>query len=320
MIYQGNLVQLSYKDGKLDETRNIVIYDNVTYLLYPLNKNYPISKGGNSSVFEVRLDENDLVPRVIKISNVPKPSRESKRWHKKRYGRFINEIDALSKAKEVGLENIVEIDFNDIIKIDGLEFPYYVMEKADADLKEYVYSDSNKLDNQEKIKFCIQIFNSIKQLFGIDYYHRDIKPDNIFLFFKNTEDDKPTQFIWKIGDLGLVNHREKDYDEIGERIGPFGWISPEAMNKYLTEKAKKGFDCKIDEKSDIFQLGKMFWFILVENCPMGEIYYKDFDCDIRFKRKIWSIMISMMAYVKSRRPTLSELEIKLDKISELYGI
>ena len=40
---------------------------------------------------------------------------------------------------------------------------------------------------------------------------------------------------WKIGDLGLVTRRDLDYDRQNEFIGPKGWLSPEAMNKYLAE-------------------------------------------------------------------------------------
>lgn len=37
------------------------------------------------------------------------------------------------------------------------------------------------------------------------------------------------------------------------------------MNKYLTEKYKLEFDCRIDDRSDVFQLGGLFWFIFNNN-------------------------------------------------------
>jgi hypothetical protein len=50
--------------------------------------------------------------------------------------------------------------------------------------------------------------------------------------------------VWKIGDLGLIDDRNINFslDKIAEQIGPRGWMSPESMNKYLTEG--KGFNYK----------------------------------------------------------------------------
>lgn len=320
MYYNNRFIELSVKDEEFDDSKNIIIYDHVTYILRPLNKDYPTSKGGNSSVFELIEANDGKKIRAIKISNYYKPSRSTNQEIKRRFGRFITEIDILSKAKEAGLKNIIEIDFNGVLELNGRFFPYYTMERADLDLKEFVNSNSYELDEQEKVKFCSEIFNSIKELFGIDYYHRDIKPDNIFLFSTTNEEGVPTKLNWKIGDLGLARHRSSDLDKTGEKIGPLGWLSPEAMNKHLTEKAGKGFDCLIDEKSDIFQLGKIFWFIFMGNCPIGELYYKDFTCNIKHKRKIWAILIAMMSSIKSRRPSINDLEIKILKISERFGL
>jgi serine/threonine protein kinase len=71
----------------------------------------------------------------------------------------------------------------------------------------------------------------------LGYYHRDLKPDNI-LISDNT---------WKIGDLGLVSRRNNEFnlDKVAALIGPRGWYSPEALNKYLTEDKNLEFsyDC-----------------------------------------------------------------------------
>lgn len=320
MYWNGHFIELSLKEKEFDDSKNYIVHENITYILRPLNKDYPTSKGGNSSVFEILTDDENSKSKAIKISNYYKPQRSSNDLIKRRFGRFLNEIEVLTKAKEHGLKNIIEIDFDGVIEIDGKVFPFYVMEKADLDLKEFVNSDSYELDEQEKIKFCIEIFNSIKQLFGIDYYHRDIKPDNIFLFSKSKDEGTLSELSWKIGDLGLAQRRDVDFDALGEKIGPLGWLSPEAMNKFLTEKAQRGFDCIIDEKSDIFQLGKIFWFIFIGNCPIGELYYKDFNCKMKNKRKIWAIIISMMSSVKMRRPDIVTLDFRLAKVTKMFGL
>ena len=96
------------------------------------------------------------------------------------------------------------------------------MDYASGDLKNYL--ENNDIPFGNRIDLCLQIANGLKELKDIGYYHRDLKPDNILMF-----DD-----TWKIGDLGLIAFRDKDniYDKKNDFIGPKGWLSPEAMNKY----------------------------------------------------------------------------------------
>jgi len=306
MRYYANRIELSEDaNGELIEKENFIEYEGAVYYLRYLNPEIKGSKGGNSSVFVLYNKESEGKERVIKLSNYYRPHRKSPEHIKRRFGRFINEIRVLNELKEKGRTNIIEIDFDSEVQIDGKTFPYYVMEKADIDLKDYILSKKD-VDSQEKVKFCINIFDAIKQLHIDDYYHRDIKPDNIFLFYEDGEERE--KLVWKIGDLGLVADREKDYDDLGEKIGPFGWLSPEAVNKFLTEKAQLGFDCKIDEKSDIFQLGKVFWFIFQGNGPVGQIRQDDFICEVEHKEILFELISEMLQYSKVRRIDSAGLE------------
>ena len=76
------------------------------------------------------------------------------------------------------------------------------MEVADCDLKEYIESNHEVLTFEDKLKFCIKILEGIKEIDSNDFYHRDIKPDNIFI----------VNGKWKIGDLGLIAGRNLDYE------------------------------------------------------------------------------------------------------------
>ena len=126
----------------------------------------------------------------------------------------------------------------------------------------------------------------------IGFYHRDLKPDNIFIVDKT----------WKIGDLGLIASRDQDYniDLPNELIGPKGWFCPEAMNKYLTENIEFpiSFDCNIDHQSDIFQLGKIFWYIFQGNAPIGSIKRNDFKIK---DERIYEIIRRMINHSKAKR-------------------
>jgi serine/threonine protein kinase len=306
MRYYANKIFLSEGDDKsLIEKDNFILFEGKTYYLKYLRAGIKGSKGGNSSVFILYDKSENERERVIKISNYYRPQRQTPEHIKRRYGRFINEIQVLTELKDKGKNNIIEIIFNGEVEVEGKIFPYYVMEKADTDLKDYMLATKD-VDSQEKVKFCINVFDAIKELHIEGYYHRDIKPDNIFLFYDDGEEKE--KIVWKIGDLGLVTSREKDYDDLGEKIGPFGWLSPEAMNKYLTEKVNLGFDCVIDAKSDIFQLGKLFWFIFQGNVPIGQIQFADFICQVDHKEILFDLIMEMLRYSKPKRIGVEDLD------------
>src|SRR5690606_25235728 len=133
------------------------------------------------------------------------------------------------------------------------------------------------------------ILEGIKLLNEYKIYHRDIKQDNIFLI-----DGEPI-----IGDLGLSDCRNIDIyiNEKGELIGPTGWFSPEAINKYLVEKTSNPykFNFTINGKSEVFQLGKLFWYIFQGNLPIGQITIDDF---IPRNEDMFKLIFGMLLYSK----------------------
>lgn len=303
-----------------DIKQDVIIYEDQTFLLSPLSDEYQSSKGGNSNVFKL-YDPNSGTYFAIKISNFPvkRPRRgQAPDRNTRGYARFLEEIDALNIAKQNNYPNIVRLEFDGIIEVQGTPFPYFVMEKADTDLKEYIFSNP-ELDEQERFKICLEVMLAVKQLHGKEIYHRDIKPDNILLF--NTgEAGKAT---WKISDLGLIGRggNRASIDQLGEKIGPFGWLSPEAANKFLTEKFGLGFDCIIDNESDVFQLGKLFWFIYQSNIPVGQIHFEDFIAPItRNKEYIFDIIRKMLQYSKSNRKKIALLEEDMLLLSYDLGV
>lgn len=317
MYFSQNKILLSEDDhGNLIEDKNKIEFEGKLYYLKYINEEIKSSKGGNSSVFII-YDKEDGEERIIKISNSAKPKRGASSKKIRRHGRFINEINALYKIKEdkylAGY--IIDIKYDGEIDLGENIFPYYVMEKADTDLKDYMLLNDN-LDVQEKFRLCFDVLMAIKKLHYQGYYHRDIKPDNVFLFIKKDEDGV-VSFSWKIGDLGLIGERDKDYDDFGERIGPFGWISPEAMNKYLTEKYIIGHDCIIDDKSDVFQLGELFWFVFNKNVPIGIISENDFICN---NLDFYELILVMLNYSKKNRFSLGDVEDILIPICHENGV
>jgi serine/threonine protein kinase len=288
---------------------NTVRYDNVDYVLSPLSEAHDRSKGGNSNVFKLTDPQSEDV-LIIKFSKYDINNPTYPVNNIKRITRFGREIEALNIARDNSFQNVIQYYFDDYKEIGKRKFHFYVMEKADYDLTNYL--DTNNISEQQRFLLCIQILNGIKELHSKNIYHRDIKPDNILFVNK----------VWKIGDLGLVENRNSDFEikEVGERIGPIGWLSPEATNKYLNEGEGKlnkfAFDCTIDEHSDIFQLGKLFWYIFQGNIPIGQIKKSDFKLK---DKEIFDILHTMLNHSKTR-PTLDEVEAGFQSRYGSYAI
>ena len=307
--YEHNRICLN--DNIIDNTITI---DNIQYYMYYINPKFKNSKGAHSYVFALyeaqEYEDNPTPNKVIKISN----NRDYADSKSKANNRFYREIEVLKKCQAIRLSNIVSIHADGQLWCLGKNkqgksikyyFPFYVMDYASNDLKTYL--EHNDISISDRVNLCLQIAYGLNELYDLGYYHRDLKPDNILLF-GNT---------WKIGDLGLVAFRDEDYDKMNEFIGPRGWITPEAMNKYLCEgNTGKAFDCKIDHQSDIFQLGKVFWYIIQGNAPIGTVKRRDY---IDRNDEIYALLKFMLNHTKGKRPRSMEFVIKtLNRIAEKY--
>jgi len=285
--------------------KNTVKIGNKFYLLDYLSdkhKKYGKTKGGNSSVFKLIDPENDKNVFAIKFLKYPWGSNV------KQCFRFDREIEALYEAKKRKSANVIEIITDGLKKINRDSFRFYVMEKADSDLTSFI--QENEIPLNQKNLICYEILKGIGELHSMDLYHRDIKPDNIFVI------NRGEKVILKVGDLGLSAFRNDDLttEEYKEKIGPTGWLSPEAMNKVLCEGSEhaKEHSCIIDEKSDIFQLGKLFWFVYKHNIPIGQIRLSDFAND---QRIVYSLIYRMLQYKKRRRPEMTFYKTEFLKLA-----
>ncbi|HEX5002404.1 MAG TPA: protein kinase [Bacteroidia bacterium] len=298
---------------------NQISIDGTDFYFTYLKGADPGNKGGNSIILnlyasqEIDLDNleygvPDLVLKISKFRNSINPL-----FPNKKQKRFEKEIEALRKCNDEPFQNVIKIFHNGICKIKSSnnrfydEHLYYTMEYAEYDLKSYIEAKHDELSLDEKLSLCISICEGLKELYSLEYYHRDIKPDNIFMI----------DGLWKIGDLGLVAERNNsdEIDGVAEKIGPIGWLSPESMNKYLCEG--KGFKFKhdfiIDHQSDIFQLGKVFWYIFQNNAPVGSIKISDF---LIKQSNLYSVLRTMLNHSKRRRFKNVEEVIRIMKIVE----
>jgi hypothetical protein len=72
------------------------------------------------------------------------------------------------------------------------------------------------------------------------------------------------------------------------------------MNKHLAggKEFNYSHDIVIDHQSDIFQLGKVFWYIFQHNAPIGSIRASDFKIK---NNRIYPILRTMLNHSKKRR-------------------
>lgn len=315
-LSKGNTIFL-----KDDPRENQLSINNVDYYACSVSPQFKRNKGAHSYVLALYPSQdfidiyNTQPQKVIKISNVRDFYRNGDYVGSDANERFRIEVSALEDYKRNHIPNIIEIDLQGHIQCTeqymtrrGEErkvkafFPFYMMDYADGDLKQYL--EEQNINKSEKMDLCLQLAEGLNDLNRLGYYHRDIKPDNILIFQGSR---------WKIGDLGLVTRRDLDFDRQNELIGPKGWLSPEAMNKYLAEgRGNKKIDCIIDKQSDIFQLGKVFWYILQGNAPIGCIKRADFlDTD----ESIYVLIRTMLNYSKKKRiKDMSEVVKELERI------
>jgi len=281
-------------------TENLISIDSTDYIPYYLDNTKPGNPGGNSYILKLlkaqEFEEEDQYPLIpdliIKICKF-ELSKFKEEHHRSQ--RFKIEIDALVECNNLTLPNIINVHHYGVAEISNKKgkiksFRYYTMDYADSDLSNFL--KNNNINFLQRVELALEICESLKLIWKNDFYHRDIKPDNILYVGSQ----------WAISDLGLALKRNVNniIDDDGEWIGPRGWMSPESMNKFLAETKPWGelFDCNIDHQSDIYQLGKVLWYIFQGNSPEGGLRRSDFLWN---NDRIYQVLRTMLNNSKNKR-------------------
>ncbi|HPA13837.1 MAG TPA: protein kinase, partial [Desulfobacterales bacterium] len=163
----------------------------------------------------------------------------------------IKYIDDGSTLAKVGKEERIK------------RIPFLVMPKADQNLREYIVSSGNRVSYEVYIAQFKGLASALAALHG-KALHRDIKPENILIKGET----------WFLSDLGLCkffNHEQQDITEEQEAIGPRYWMSPEAVNRVVGNKDE------ITQRSDVYQLCSIFWFVVTGRHPSGVVKKSDWS-------------------------------------------
>jgi serine/threonine protein kinase len=300
---------MRYRRGKskveLDDEpeKNLILIEEEEFFLENMDA-AGRQRGANSSVFRaVSLSGEESY--IVKFCRFAIDSRQQ--WDQRRTQRFAREIQALTQVRDSKFSDcVIRIIQDEVTSMRAdwggeAQLNYYVMEEADSDLTAYL--EQNELSFPQQLFLCSELLRILKGLHALGIYHRDIKATNILM-----RGDRPL-----FSDLGLINYRaqDQDMDTFDERIGPVGFLSPEATNKFLGLRGKSSFsfDCWIDDKSDVFQLGQVFWLVLQSEVPTGHLT----DVDVKFPHLdvLGTVIHPMLQYGKERRANLSAVESAL---------
>ena len=162
--------------------------------------------------------------------------------------RFKQELEILKQIETLGIPNIVKVE-NVYIDEERIKDSYIEMKKYDGSL----YDLFEKTKGNVKLSFRL-ILPIVKALYSLTcctpaIYHRDIKPDNIL--FLNVSGNI-SLYLTDFGTCFLKDGSERiTPQEIA--IGPRMFIAPE----YEVGRVEA-----VDEKGDIFSIGKVIWCMI----------------------------------------------------------
>ncbi len=163
--------------------------------------------------------------------------------------RFEREARAISKLDHVNL--ITSHDFG--VTVDGR--PYMVMDFIEGTSLAHLIKEQGKLSLSLALDICVQIAKGMAYAHAQGVLHRDLKPGNIMLVLQ-----PDGSRLVKIIDFGiakiLVADEVSNLTQTGDVFGSPYYMSPE-------QAVGRG----IDERSDIYSLGCLFYEMLTGVLP-----------------------------------------------------
>lgn len=244
-----------FHSNLFNEIKEQIFFEGSKSYYYIGNK-IKFGKGGTCSIYECFDEKNKKY--ALKLLN-----------SQKRKGQFEKEINFLREYKH---ENVIELIDYDVKNYDFYIMPIYKMtlenfiEKIHDELKIENWGKKIKYANPKNyFKILTLLTNACVYFNEINYFHLDIKEDNILI---NEENGEIKELV--ISDFGCVtNEKIVHYKNIGNNKT----MPPE----YYTKEIFKNV-----EKYDIYSLGLVFNRVLTQKYPRGEQYkeisnsYKNF--------------------------------------------
>lgn len=196
-----------------------------------------IGRGGMAYVYKAR----DLkLNRFVAVKILREEYTENEQFIKK----FDRESQSAAGLSDPNIVSVYDVG------VDG-DVYFIVMEYVDGiTLKQYLIK-KGRLDYEEATNFIIDVAEALQCAHEHGIIHRDIKPQNIML----TADMTP-----KVTDFGIARAiTSSTITMTNQTMGSVHYISP--------EQARGGF---VDERSDLYSLGIMYYELLTGELPFDE--------------------------------------------------
>lgn len=251
---------------------------------------------------------------IVEINNGKATKILKKNPSKEKIERFNREIEVLETiVKEENLSNIVEI-----ISFDKSSEPCKIIMKAclgdSSDILNLTYG------NVKKTIFLLKpIIETLQKLSEREnpIYHRDLKPDNI-LYIHSKENPKLI-----LSDFGCAIFKTDNVERLTQEfrgVGAMAYRAPEYHYGRVDE---------VNEKGDIFSVGKLLWYYVNGNkfevFPYTLWFPEEYNLANRFPqlpevKKLNLIIASTVHHNPKKRIGYNELLQRLTDLEENYSL
>jgi len=198
----------------------------------------PLGQGTFGQTWLVEKDNNNYALKLFKKEMIRSKDDEK---------RILREIQAL---KMVSHANVISyIDEGQYI--EGFDKYYYlIMDYTNGEPLGSFIEKHKRLTLQQTQKIALQLLEGIEAIHNAGLYHRDLKPDNIFI---------TTTGEVKILDFGLVKILDAStLTATGVPMGTFAYMAPEQLQDSKS----------VDYRADLYSFGAILFHMLTGRIPL----------------------------------------------------
>jgi eukaryotic-like serine/threonine-protein kinase len=209
--------------------------------------------GGNGVVFEA----TEAVPGSLQGES--RALKLLKQMSQPRVDRFENEIRVLKELTSPYISAFYATGRTAVAAqppgTGHREVPWVAIQMGGANMRQHV-EEHGPLTVQQLKSITFGLCSAVEHLHEKGFIHRDIKPDNFV--WRSATSSAPMMI-----DFGIAKRQGEDvsgrpmdtFTKVTEFVGPVFFSSPELI-EYSKDKTHP-----VDYRSDIFQLGKVLWYL-----------------------------------------------------------
>ncbi len=173
---------------------------------------------------------------------------------------------------------------------------WYLMPFANCNLYDYISKHNNTLTDEDRFTIFDQIVSAIKCAHSKGIIHRDISPNNVLIF------ERETGPMVQVSDFGLGKDENSLSHYTGSSASGYGqilYVSPEQLAKLKDATPK----------SDIYGLGKLAYFVFTGKSPSN------------FQPFMLSSLVSRATeeYPENRFENIQEFEEHYEALKDLHS-